>query len=223
MADCLRFGRWTFLSELPGVQTRTMPIAYHGLPLKHITGPETIGVALELASTVQWFEGGCNLNPPYDTIVFIFESCFSFTKLLDLELRDTAYYSATAILQVHFSALHKSEEHASKYPIPKVHRIDMGNIDGDFRVVLDILGSACREDLPPSLLSAIPRHSLWISEHLLRFVSNKCTDIAVRSSLIHGYGSGFYYQQWHKFPSRAVENFLLVWCVHLGSEVAERP
>jgi len=187
--------------------------------LKNITDREAIDAALQLAGTVQWFEGGCNSDPPYGLIVSIFGSCFDYTKSLDPKMRDRAYFSATAILQIHTSALRKSEGYATKkYPVPRVRRIDTSNIDDDFKSVLGILGSIREEDFPPSLLADItPRRALWISELLLRFASNKHTDIAVRSALIHE-PDALRYSQWHELSPRVVENFLWVWCVHLESE-----
>ena len=186
--------------------------------LKNITDREAIDAALQLAGTVQWFEGGCNSDPPYGLIVSTFESCFDHTKSLDPKMRDRAYYAVIAILQVHTFALRKSEECALEYPVPRVHRIDTSNIDEDLKSVLAILGSVRQEDFPPSLLLEInPRRATWISELLLRFVSNNRTDFAACSALIDELDA-LRYSQWKKFPSRVVENFLLVWCVYLESE-----
>jgi len=187
--------------------------------LKNVTDREAVDAALQLAGTVQWFEDGCNSNPPYGFIVSTFESCFDDTKSLDPKMRDRAYFSATAILQVHISALSKPEKNTSNYRVPRVHRIDTSNMDDDFKLVLRILASVRQEYFPPSLLPDItPRNALWISGLLLRFVSNKHADVVARSTLIHQ-PNALNYSQWHKFPSRVVENFLLVWYVHLESEI----
>ena len=200
--------------------------------LKNITGSEAIDSALQLASVVQWFEDGCNSDPPYDSIVSTFESCFDFTGSLDTKMKDRAYFSATAILQVHISALRKSEDHALKYSIPRVpidmkkinddSNIDAPKVDNDFKFVLDTLRSVDGEPFPSSLsLANSPERASWNSETLLWFVSNKHSDIAVRSSLIHE-RNVLHYPQWHKFPPKVVNNFLLVWCIHLGWEVDRR-
>jgi len=186
--------------------------------LKSIADREAIDAALQLAGTVQWFEAGCNSNPPYDLIVTIFRSCFDHTKSLDPKMRDRAYFSATAILQIYTSALREPGKDVSNYCVPVVRRIDTSHIDNEFKSVLGILDSIRQEYFPPSLLSDItPRHALWISGLLLRFVLNESADIVTRSALIH-HPDALHYSQWHEFPSRAVKDFILVWCVHLKSK-----
>ena len=101
-------------------------------------------------------------------------------------MRDREYFSATAILQIHISALSKPEKDISDYHVPRVHRIDTKNIDDDLKSILRILASVRQEYFSPSLLlDMTPRRALWISGLLLRFVSSKHTDIVARSALIH--------------------------------------
>ena len=185
--------------------------------LKNINNPEAIDEALRLAGAVRWFEGGCNSDPPYDYIVSIFKSCFDFTGSLDKKSEDRAFNSATAILQVHISALlHASDEHASKYPIPRV-TTDRSEMNGDLKSVLDLLASV--DGGPSSLLpfAEDPKRALWTSELLLWHTTNKRSDIATYSSLIRR-GDVMHYAWWHKFSPEVVKNFLLVWCVYLDWE-----
>ena len=68
--------------------------------LRNITDPKAIDSAIHLAGTIQWFNGNPNHNPPYDLIVSTFEACFDSTKQLYPGMRDRAYFSARAILQI---------------------------------------------------------------------------------------------------------------------------
>jgi len=186
--------------------------------LRNIADPEAMDAALQLSATVQWFEDGCNLTPPYDSIVSIFESRFDFAGSPDKELGRRASSSGAAIFQVRISALlQESEERASMYPIPKV-RIDASKIDDDLKSVLRMLESIDGEHFPPSLpLNDNPNYPLWTAELLLWFVLKKrsniteCYSLVCERDLLH-------YPQWHKFPPKAINNFLLVWCIHLGWE-----
>ena len=103
------------------------------------------------------------------------------------------------------------------YPIPKV-RIDASKIDDDLKSVLRMLESIDGEHFPPSLpLNDNPNYPLWTAELLLWFVLKKrsniteCYSLVCERDLLH-------YPQWHKFPPKAINNFLLVWCIHLGWE-----
>jgi hypothetical protein len=72
--------------------------------LRNITDPEAIDSAIRLAGTIRWFDGDSDHNPPFDLIVSTFEACFDSTKQLYPGMRDRAYFSARAILQIHMRA-----------------------------------------------------------------------------------------------------------------------
>jgi hypothetical protein len=61
-----------------------------------------------------------NHDPPFDLLVSAFEECFDATKQLFPGMRDRAYFSARAILQINMRARAQSHELASKYPIPPI-------------------------------------------------------------------------------------------------------
>lgn len=186
--------------------------------LKNLTRPEAIDATLPLAGVVRWFEGGCNSDPPYDHIVSIFKSCFDFTGSLDQKSKERAFHSATAILQVHASALlYGPDDYASKHPIPRI-TTDRSKMKSDLKSVLDLLTNI---DGDPSLLQAFakhPKHVLWTSELLLWHVTNGRPDIAAYASLIRN-EDVLHYSWWHEFSPEVVKNFLSVWCIHLGKEI----
>lgn len=100
------------------------------------------------------------------------------------------------------------------YPTPKV-RIDTSRMDDDFKSVFRVLESMDGEHFPPSLPSKNnPDYALWTSEILLWFVLKKCSNIDERYSLVCERNL-LHYPEWHKFPAKAVNNFLSVWCIHL--------
>lgn len=186
--------------------------------LKNITDPGAIDAALRLAGVVRWFEGGCNSDPPYDYIVSIFKSCFDFAGSLDQKSKARAFYSATAILQVHISSLlHKQDGHIPNYPIPRV-TTDRSKMNDDLMSVLDVLATMDGES--PVLLpfAKDPKRAMWTSELLLWYATNERYDIATYSSLICK-GDVLHYPWWHEFSPEVVNNFLLVWCVYLGWEI----
>jgi hypothetical protein len=72
--------------------------------LRNITDPEAIDSDVRLAGTIRWFDGDSNHDPPFDLIVSAFEECFDATKQLYPGMRDRAYFSARAILQINMRA-----------------------------------------------------------------------------------------------------------------------
>ena len=86
--------------------------------LHTITDPEAINSAIRLAGTIRWFDSDSDHDPPFDFIVSTFEACFDSTTRLYPGMRDRAYFSARAILQISLGARAKSHQCASKYPIP---------------------------------------------------------------------------------------------------------
>jgi hypothetical protein len=106
--------------------------------LRNITDPEAIDSAIRLAGTIRWFDGDSDHDPPFDLIVSTFEACFDSTKQLYPGMRDRAYFSARAILQINTGARAQSRERASKYPIPAVPRIHHNT-----PTLTSVMSSAC--------------------------------------------------------------------------------
>jgi hypothetical protein len=50
--------------------------------LRNITDPEAIDSAIRLASTIRWFYGGPDQDPPFDLIVSALEGCSDGAKQL---------------------------------------------------------------------------------------------------------------------------------------------
>jgi len=82
--------------------------------LRNITDPEAIDSDIRLVGTIQWFDGNSNHDPPYDSIISIFEACFDSTKQLYPGMMDRAYFSALAMLQINMRARAQSHEYAFK-------------------------------------------------------------------------------------------------------------
>jgi len=107
--------------------------------LRNITDPEAIDSDIRLAGTIRWFDGDSNHDPPYDLIVSTFDACFDSTKQLYPGMRDRAYFSARAILQVNMRARAQSHERASKYPIPAISSSSFEHTDPDLHHIIRML------------------------------------------------------------------------------------
>jgi hypothetical protein len=134
--------------------------------LRNITDPEAIDSDIRLAGTIRWFHGDSNHDPPFDLIVSAFEECFDATKQLYPSMRDRAYFSARAILQINMRARAQSHELVSKYPIPAFSSSSVQNTDPDLRHIICMLER--NSGLGKPILD-FPKgtnthaHSLWMS------------------------------------------------------------
>ena len=135
--------------------------------LWNITDPEAIDSAIRLAGSIRWFDGNSDHNPPYDLIVSTFGACFDSTKQLYPGMRDRAYFSARAILQINTGAKLRSRDHASKYPIPTVSSGPYRHTDPDFYHIIRMLQFNSGPDRPtidfPRGGTNTPAHLLWMS------------------------------------------------------------
>ena len=105
--------------------------------LKNITDPEALDTAVRLASTIRWFEDGIDVEPPYDTIISTFHTCFDSTGAVYPGLLDRAYYSGRAIIWIHMRAMCKDEELA-KDNIPLPHIGNRGSDNSGLNSLPDI-------------------------------------------------------------------------------------
>ena len=183
--------------------------------LRNITDPEAIDSAIRLAGTIRWFDGKFDVDPPFELIVSTFEACFDPARNLYPGMRDRAYLSGCAILQINMCARLRSHECASSYPIPSVSWGHVVSTDGDLGCVVSML-----KDLGPSAGSdgyafgpICDADSLWISNlfvDLARVYKTPSPDI---SRLLYTIRTTHH---------QAVNaNLLLAWYVFLGGNVEE--
>ena len=183
--------------------------------LRNITDPEAIDSAIRLAGAIRWFNGDPDLDPPFDLIVSTFKACFDSTKQLYPGMRDRAYFSARAILQINISARAHSHEHASKYPIPAVCWSSSQHTDPDLHNVLSMLELNSRPGRPtldfPRAGTNTHLHLLWIS-NLFVELTRAGLNPTIRS--YHSYLSAAMAN--HR---AVIANTLLVWYIFLGGHV----
>jgi hypothetical protein len=187
--------------------------------LRNITDPEAIDSDVRLAGTIRWFDGDSNHDPPFDLIVSAFEECFDATKQLYPGMRDRAYFSARAILQINMRARAQSHKLASKDPIPAVSSSSVQRIqhtDPDLYHIIRML--ECNlEDGKPTLdfpkSTNTHTHSLWM---LTLFVD--LTRVGPNPTLA-SYGS--YLSMATGDHQAVIANTLLMWYMFLGGCVEE--
>ena len=183
--------------------------------LRKITDPEAIDSAIRLAGDIRWFDGGHTDNPPYDLIVSVFEACFDPTKQLDPRMRDRAYFSARAILQIKTRARAQPHDNAPRYPMPIIPSSPYEKSDPDLHNILYMLEKNFAKHKPTLHFPSLDRstHSLWMTNlfvDLIRIHPNPT---------LEGYES---YLSTAAADNRAsIANILLMWCILLGEQVAE--
>ena len=185
--------------------------------LRNITDPEAIDSAIRLAGTIRWFDGDSYHDPPFDFIVSAFRACFNSTKQLYPGMRDRAYFSARAILQINTSARAQSHERASKYPIPAVPSSSFQHTDPDLHHIIHMLEYNFGHNAPTF---DFPRGDTNSHTHLL-WMSNSLVDMA-------RVGPNPTLKSYWSYLSAAVTNHqpmiantLLVWYMFLGGHVEE--
>jgi len=188
--------------------------------LRNITDPEAIDSAIRLAGTIRWFDGDSDHNPPFDLIVSAFEVCFDSTKQLYPGMRDRAYFSARAILQINMRARVRSQDRASKYPIPTVSADSANSFqhdDPDFFHLIHMLNNNLNAPRPillfPDGASVTQTHSLWLSKLFVDFTRTGTNPI------LESYES--YLTIARANHQATIANILLMWCMFLGGHVEE--
>ena len=186
--------------------------------LRNITDPEAIDSAIRLAGTIRWFGGDSNHNPPFDFIISTFEACFDSTKQLYPGMRDRAYFSARAILQIGLRARVQSRECASKYPIPEVSLNASQHHDPDFHHIIWMLEYNFHSDRP---ILNFPRADTNTHNHLL-WVSNLFVDltrVGPLNPILRSYQS--YLTVAFANHQAMIANTLLMWYMLLGGDVED--
>ena len=185
--------------------------------LRNITDPEAIDSDIRLAGTIQWFDGDSDHDPPYDSIVSTFEACFDSTKQLYPGMRDRAYFSARAILQVNMRARARSHECASKYPIPAISSSSFKHTDPDLHHIIRMFKHNSGAHGPildfQSGDTNAHAHSLWMSN---LFVDLTRTG---PSPTLKSYKSYLSAAVTDHRPM--IANILLIWDMFLGGYVEE--
>ena len=182
--------------------------------LRNITDPEAIDSAVRLAGTVRWFDGNANHDPPFDVIVSTFEACFDSTKQLYPGMRDRAYFSARAILQISMSSRAQFRNCASDYPIPEVPP-SSSQLDTDLQHILLMLQRNFDTERPffPFPMESTRNHLLWASNLLIDMSSTgKNPNLGSHRS---------YLNIALKNQSAIIANVLLMWYMFLGGRVDE--
>ena len=192
--------------------------------LRHITDPEAIESAIRLAGTIRWFDGDSDHHPPFDLIISTFEACFDSAKQLYPSMRDRAYFSARAILQINLGARIRSHECASKYPIPEVPSRDLiledssdtsQQTDPDLYHIIHMLQCNFHSNRPtldfPKVGANTHNHLLWASNLFVDFTNVEPNPIL---------GSYESYLSAAVNNHRAtIANTLLMWYMFLGGRV----
>jgi hypothetical protein len=185
--------------------------------LRNITDPETIDSAIRPAGTIRWFDGDPDHNPPFDLIIFTLEACFDSNKQLYPGMRDRAYFSARAILQINMRARAHSDDRASDYPIPPVSPSSAQNADPDLHHIISMLKHNFTPGRPtldfPRVDKNTHTHSLWMS-NLFVDLTRMGPNPTLRS--YDSYLSAAFTD--HRCM---VSNTLLVWHMFLGGHVEE--
>ena len=185
--------------------------------LRNITDPEAIDSAIRLAGTIRWFDGDLVLDPPFDLIVSAFEACFDSARQLYPGMRDRAYFSARAVLQIKTNSRAQSHERTSKYHIPIRYWPSSQQRDPDLDHVLYMLAFNPHSGRPtlrfPSVGIHTPAHLLW--------TSNLFADLTRvgPSPTLESYESHLSAATANHRPT--ISNTLLTWYMLLGGHVEE--
>ena len=185
--------------------------------LRNITDPEAIDAAIRLAGTIRWFDGDSDYDLPYGVIVSTFEACFSTTKRLYPGMKDRAYFSAQAILQINMGTRTQSHERASKYPIPKISSTSFQNTDPDLHHIICMLECNFGNGSPtfnfPMGDKISHAHSLWMSKLLVDVTHTG------RNPTLKSYRS--YLDVASTNHQAVIADILLMWYMFLGGDVEE--
>jgi len=182
--------------------------------LRNITDPEAIDSVIRLVGDIRWFDGDSSCDPPFDLIVSAFEACFDSAKQVYPGMRDRAYFSARAILQINLRGRVRPQERASKYPIPAVFSNPLYNTDPDIYHLIRILEQNLGDPRPTVnfylMEGTTYAHRLWVTN---LFVDLAC--VGLKPIL------GFHVDAASTKHQAMVANVLLMWYMFLGGHVDE--
>ena len=183
--------------------------------LRNITDPEAIDSAIRLAGAIRWFDGNVDVDPPFEFVVSTFKECFDSTKRVYPGMRDRAYFSARAILQISARARTQSPQCALEYPIPTISPGSSQDTDPDIHSILRTLELNSDPSKPtldfPMGGANTHAHLLWMSNLFVEL-----THVGPNPTLV-SYES--YLSAATSNHQAAVANTLLMWCMLLGGHI----
>jgi len=134
--------------------------------LRNITDPEAIDAAIRLAGAIRWFDGDSDYSQLFDLISSALKECFDSAKQPYPGMRDRAYFSTQAILQIQMKARAQSDEHAFEYPIPTISSSTFQRTDPDLYHLIHMFECNSYPGQPtlnfPKAINS-RAHSLWMS------------------------------------------------------------
>lgn len=188
--------------------------------LWNITDPKALNIATQMASTIQWFEGGPGVEPPYNLIVSALKACFDSTGKIYPGLRDRAYYSAQSILWIHICATCVSAKCSLKFPLPIISH-DAESLDHDLKHLLNIYNESDTPDLVNRMHGFIP----GLTPAYLQWSSNALLHLSwAKQRIPHTHHLNPQHdlcKDWNANPLDAMLNRLLSSCIFLGWYVEE--
>ena len=185
--------------------------------LWNITDPEAIDSAIRLAGNIRWFNGDPDQDPSYDSIVSTFEACFDSTKKLYPGMKDRAYLSARAVLQISMQARAQSHQRALKCTIPAVSSSQFQQTNPDLHHVIRMLECNSGAQGPtfdfPNGGTNADAHSLWMSNLFVNLASVN------PNATLRSFQSYLNVAVSNHQPT--IANILLLWYVLLGGRAGE--
>ena len=192
--------------------------------LRNITDPEAIDSAIRLAGTIRWFDGDLKVDPPYDLIVSTFEACFDSTGHPSPGMRDRAYFSGRAILQINAGARLQSQRISKYHSSRSLARAELSlrqvvslvNADLELEHVISMVKYEGSSGLPyvPSPLGGTSSHTLWMSNLFVDLVRPDPVSPTFLTPDSHTYHSADHHQS-------VTVNILLAWYIFLGGYIEE--
>ena len=184
--------------------------------LWNITDSEALDAAIQLASTIRWFEDGLDVEPPYNLIISTLKSCIDSTGEIYPGSRNRAYHSAQAVLWIHICAMCVSEEFVLKFPLPTILYSDR-SIDQDLR---HLLGSHSAHD-PLRIIQHLYTIRPGLTSVYFQWTSNVLLHLSWANQGVPGMYPVHQDGGQDIIPFNATLNRLLTSCIFFGWPVKE--
>jgi len=185
--------------------------------LQNITIPEAIDSAICLAGTTRWFNSNSISSSLLFPIVDTFMSCFDSAEQLYPGMRNRAYFSARALLQINVGARAEHLGGLLGRFIPAISSSPLQHTDPDFHHILFMLDQNLDPDRPSLNFPWGNTHTL---SHLL-WVSNLFVDMAyIRPDSTLRYCQS-YLSVAASNHHTVIVNTLIMWYMLLGGHIEE--